>query len=142
MIVDPPSAVFVTLGRPEESHADLKELYLPPRNEPNVHKVKQDDNKERWHGAELSVTILGNWQYYRSKILKYLRQIAVITPYAQFSFVYKAEEEKNDVRINFVRRTDKMPQPPKASSRRALEVQKAFPTVACLRRDGLLQKRD
>jgi hypothetical protein len=30
----------------------------------------QLDNSQRWHGAELSVTILGNWQYYRAKILK------------------------------------------------------------------------
>ncbi len=41
------------------------------RNEPNVHKEAQKDNAERWHGAELSVTILGNWQYYRSKVLKW-----------------------------------------------------------------------
>jgi DNA topoisomerase VI subunit B len=53
------------------------------RNEPNVHKSSQLPNKDSWHGAELSLTIEGNWTYYRSKILKYLRQIAVITPYAQ-----------------------------------------------------------
>ena len=40
------------------------------RNEPNVHAESQKENEERWHGAELSVTILGNWQYYRSKVLK------------------------------------------------------------------------
>lgn len=43
---------------------------LPCRNEPNVHAEAMRDNAERWHGAELSVTILGNWQYYRSKVLK------------------------------------------------------------------------
>ena len=40
------------------------------RNEPNVHAESQKENEECWHGAELSVTILGNWQYYRSKVLK------------------------------------------------------------------------
>lgn len=119
--------------------------YAGCRNEPNVHLSEQLDNNERWHGAELKVTILGNWQYYRAKIIKcaipgslttspaqcqailqlitalnqllrarrYLRQIAVITPYARFTFSYIAEDEKNNVKINFTRRTDKMPAPPK-----------------------------
>lgn len=86
------------------------------RNEPNVHESRQDANPAGWQGTELSVTILGNWQYYRAKILKYLRQIAVITPYAQFAFAYIAEDEKNSLRINFVRRTNKMPKPPKVRS--------------------------
>eukprot|EP00884_Botryococcus_braunii_P009390 jgi/Botrbrau1/18452/Bobra.0072s0035.1 len=83
------------------------------KNEPNVHESRQEPNPTGWQGTEMSVTILGNWQYYRAKILKYLRQIAVITPYAQFCFAYKAEDEKNSIRINFVRRTNKMPKPPK-----------------------------
>lgn len=53
------------------------------RNEPNIYKEQQLPNPEGWHGAEVSVTIAGNWQYYRAKILRYLRQIAVITPYAE-----------------------------------------------------------
>ncbi|KAL0026624.1 hypothetical protein WJX77_011706 [Trebouxia sp. C0004] len=82
------------------------------KNEPHVHVHKEEPNPQKWHGAELSVTILGNWQYYRAKVLRYMRQIAVITPYAQFSFHYRAEDEKNSVNITFVRRTEKMPPPP------------------------------
>ena len=74
---------------------------------------REENNPQKWHGAELSVTILGNWQYYRAKILRYMRQIAVITPYAQFSFSYNAEDQKSSVNITFVRRTDRMPSPPK-----------------------------
>ena len=48
----------------------------------------------------------------RGKILKYLRQIAVITPYSEFTFQYKAEEDKNSVNATFRRRTTKMPGPP------------------------------
>ena len=88
-------------------------MMLPRRNEPHVHVHKEEANPQKWHGAELSVTILGNWQYYRAKVLRYMRQIAVITPYAQFSFHYKAEDAKNSVNITFVRRTNKMPPPPK-----------------------------
>lgn len=45
-------------------------------------------------------------------MLKYLRQIAVITPYAQFRFRYTAQDERNSVTVTFVRRTLKMPVPP------------------------------
>lgn len=48
-----------------------------------MHTQKLLDNPDSWHGSELSVVIAGNWQYYRAKVLKYLQQIAVITPYAQ-----------------------------------------------------------
>ena len=47
---------------------------------------KQLPNPDRWVGAELSLIVEGNMKVYRSKILKYLRQIAVITPYATFRF--------------------------------------------------------
>ena len=92
----------------------LRVVPMPCRNEPHVHVHKEESNPLKWHGAELSVTILGNWQYYRAKVLRYMRQIAVITPYAQFRFHYKAEDDKNSLDVTFVRRTDKMPPPPKA----------------------------
>ncbi|KAG2493640.1 hypothetical protein HYH03_008157 [Edaphochlamys debaryana] len=85
------------------------------RNEPNVHKEETLPNPGGWHGSELGLTIEGNWSHYRSYIVRYLRQIAVITPYAAFTFAYKAEEEKNSLRINFRRRTDVMPPPPRAT---------------------------
>ena len=44
---------------------------------------------------------------------RYLRQIAVITPYAEFKFTYTAEDEKSSMKTTFARRTDKMPAPPK-----------------------------
>lgn len=83
------------------------------RNEPHVHFAKMEPNPSAWRGTELGVTILGNWQYYRAKILKYLRQIAVITPYARFACNYVAEEAKNSFSTCFHRRTEKMPQAPK-----------------------------
>ncbi|PSC70486.1 DNA topoisomerase 6 subunit B isoform B [Micractinium conductrix] len=84
------------------------------RNQPNVHEQKLLDNPGGWHGAELSVVIAGNWTYYRAKALKYLQQIAVITPYSQFKFLFKAEDEKSSLAITFARRTTTMPQPPQA----------------------------
>ena len=46
---------------------------------------------------------------------RYLRQIAVITPYTQFTFSYVAEDQRNSIAITFARRTDKMPAPPQVS---------------------------
>jgi hypothetical protein len=54
-------------------------------------------------------------QYYRAKILKYLRQVAVITPYLRFTFKYSgAGDDKGDIDLTFRRRSDKMSEPPKA----------------------------
>jgi len=50
-----------------------------------VHKEAKLPNPDHWHGAQLSITIEGTWSTYKAKILRYLRQIAVITPYAQVS---------------------------------------------------------
>jgi len=43
------------------------------------------------------------------QILAYLRQIAVITPYAQFSCTFTSEDPKASLALRFARRTDIMP---------------------------------
>ena len=47
------------------------------------------------------------------RMCRYLRQIAVITPYAEFKFTYAAEDDKSSMKTTFARRTDKMPASPK-----------------------------
>ena len=85
------------------------------QNLPNVHESAELPNEDGWHGAELSVTISGTATYYRAKILKYLQQIAVITPYAEFSFEFKGDDEKNSFQTTFERRTSVMPPAPEAT---------------------------
>ncbi|KAK3042302.1 hypothetical protein RJ639_001897 [Escallonia herrerae] len=82
------------------------------RNIPHIHLHEKWDNKERWHGAEIQVVIEGNWTTYRSKILHYMRQMAVITPYAQFLFSFVSDTSDKNVSIKFARRTDIMPPVP------------------------------
>lgn len=82
------------------------------KNVPHVHLHEKKENASKWHGAEIHVTIEGNWTTYRSKIISYMRQMAVITPYAQFLFRYIAETTDKNVTIRFARRTDVMPSPP------------------------------
>jgi len=83
------------------------------KNEPNVHKEQKLPNDGKWHGAELSVTIEGNWTTYRQYVLSYLRQLAIVTPYAQFRFKYVTSaattSTAKDIDIVFRRRTDIMP---------------------------------
>lgn len=82
------------------------------RNIPHVHLHEKRENKEKWHGAEIQVVIEGNWTTYRSKILHYMRQMAVITPYAQFLFKFVSETSDKNVIVHFARRTDVMPPVP------------------------------
>lgn len=90
------------------------------KNIPNVIKHVQIPNPQKWHGSKVSVTIAGNWTTYRAKILSYMRQMAVITPYAQFTLKFNADPEMDsigkksakDLDLVFKRRTDRMPPPP------------------------------
>ncbi|CAH1437993.1 unnamed protein product [Lactuca virosa] len=82
------------------------------RNIPHIHLHEKRDDKEQWHGAEIQVVIEGNWTTYRSKILHYMRQMAVITPYAQFMFRFVADTPDKNMSIRFARRTDVMPAVP------------------------------
>ncbi|XP_077210440.1 topoisomerase 6 subunit B [Tasmannia lanceolata] len=82
------------------------------RNIPHIHLHEKRENKECWHGAEIQVIIEGNWTTYRSKILHYMRQMAVITPYAQFLFRFVSDTSDKNVTIRFARRTDVMPPVP------------------------------
>ncbi|XP_047317906.1 DNA topoisomerase 6 subunit B [Impatiens glandulifera] len=82
------------------------------RNIPHIHLHEKRSNKDKWHGAEIQVVIEGNWTTYRSKILHYMRQMAVITPYSQFLFKFISDTSDKNVTIRFARRTDVMPPAP------------------------------
>ncbi|XP_051118431.1 DNA topoisomerase 6 subunit B isoform X2 [Andrographis paniculata] len=82
------------------------------KNIPHIHVHEKRENKEKWHGAEIQIVIEGNWTTYRSKILHYMRQMAVITPYAQFLFKFLSESPDKNVTVRFARRTDIMPPAP------------------------------
>eukprot|EP00249_Psilotum_nudum_P016619 c25911_g1_i1 orf=138-2168(+) len=82
------------------------------KNIPHVHVHEKNDNPVKWHGAEIQVTIEGNWTTYRSKIISYMRQMAVITPYSEFLFSYIADTPDKNMTIRFARRTDVMPPAP------------------------------
>eukprot|EP00850_Spirogloea_muscicola_P004555 SM000019S05099 [mRNA] locus=s19:960297:966539:- [translate_table: standard] len=79
------------------------------KNVPRVLALEKHTNTHKWRGAELQVIIEGNWTTYRSKIISYMRQMAVITPYAQLTFSYVGSTPDKNLKIRFARRTDVMP---------------------------------
>ncbi|KAF3325917.1 DNA topoisomerase 6 subunit B [Carex littledalei] len=82
------------------------------KNIPHVHLHEKRENKDRWHGAEIHVIIEGNWTTHRSKVLQYMRQMAVITPYAEFLVKFISDTSEKNMTIRFARRTDVMPPVP------------------------------
>jgi len=83
------------------------------KNKPNIIVHQQIPNKGRWHGTEISIVIGGNWSTYRPKVINYLRQLAIITPYAHFEFNYhNLIDDKKNFDLKFKRRSDMLPRPP------------------------------
>jgi DNA topoisomerase-6 subunit B len=80
------------------------------RNEPNVISNVREANPEGWRGVSFQITIGGNWSSYRSRVLQYFQQLAVITPYAHFSLEFEAAKDvKKNFTAEFVHRSDQMP---------------------------------
>ena len=61
------------------------------KNQPNIRVHEKKDNGEGWHGSKVELVISGNWRTYKARILQYMQMLAVITPYAEFTFVYESQ---------------------------------------------------
>jgi len=82
------------------------------RNQPKILQHEQVENEDGWRGSDISLIIGGKWHTYQSKVLNYMRQLAVITPYAHIQLEYIASNESRSWTVEFQRRTDVMPPPP------------------------------
>ena len=80
------------------------------KNEPKILSTRILDNNSGWHGTTIAVTVNGSWTYYKSRILQYFQQLAVITPYANFEVVFQSlNSPKKNFELNFTRRSEQMP---------------------------------
>ncbi len=80
------------------------------KNLPKILKQERKKNESNWSGTELTLTIGGNFGAYRTKILQYFQQLAVITPYAEIEVDFtSARQAKNSFQCTFSRRSDQMP---------------------------------
>ncbi len=77
------------------------------RNRPLILDRKTRRNKENWRGTIVEYSLEGDYYRAMSKILEYLKQTALVTPYADIRFV----DPKGRLYL-FRRATTKMPSPP------------------------------
>jgi len=77
------------------------------RNRPIILDRKVHVNKTRWHGTVVEFSLEGDYFRAMPKILEYLKQTAVVTPYANITFV----DPKGRL-YSFSRVTTQMPPPP------------------------------
>ncbi len=77
------------------------------RNRPLILDRKTRRNKEQWRGTIVEYSLEGDYYRAMSKILEYLKQTALVTPYADIRFV----DPKGRLYL-FSRATSKMPPPP------------------------------
>jgi len=78
------------------------------RNRPVILDRKIQVNKDRWQGTVVEFWLEGDYRKAMPKILEYLKQTAVVTPYANITFV----DPKGRL-YKFDRGTSKMPRSPK-----------------------------
>jgi DNA topoisomerase-6 subunit B len=82
------------------------------KNEPRVMEHTKSVNKEGWIGTEFELLIAGNWTTYKARIVQYLQQLAIITPYAVLQLTYENNADpKRNMNIRYDRRSDQMPPP-------------------------------
>eukprot|EP01082_Thalassiosira_pseudonana_P013595 g12148.t1 g12148 contig6:1316318-1318642(-) len=80
------------------------------KNCPRIIEHKQKDNTENWIGTEMQVLVSGNWTTYKSRVVQYLQQLAIITPYARLEMSYSnRSDEKKGMNLRFERRSEQMP---------------------------------
>ncbi|UCG36176.1 MAG: DNA topoisomerase VI subunit B [Candidatus Bathyarchaeota archaeon] len=78
------------------------------RNRPIILERRVLINKDRWHGTIVEFSLEGDYFRAMPKILEYLKQTALVNPYANITFV----DPKGRL-YRFTRVTTKMPVPPK-----------------------------
>ena len=78
------------------------------RNRPIILDRKILFNKEGWRGTVVDFTLEGDYSKAMTRILEYLKQTALVNPYANITFV----DPKGRL-YKFTRATTKMPPPPK-----------------------------
>ena len=86
------------------------------KNRPKViEHTKHNNQKRQWEGTELQILIAGNWTTYKSKIINYLQNLAIITPYAELELTYdNPSDPKRNLSMRYDRRSEQMPKPASA----------------------------
>ena len=86
------------------------------KNTPHVLRHERIDNTQTpLRGTIISLVIGGNWPPYQAKVVHYIRQLAIITPYANLTLQYEDDHDKHkSFTLQCRRRTEVMPPVPTA----------------------------
>lgn len=57
------------------------------KNRPLILERKVYENAERWHGTIVEISLEGDYSRAKPKIIEYLKQTAIVNPYANITFV-------------------------------------------------------
>ena len=106
-----------TLDRLFQHGRTPESLPFPPsttsdiyKNRPRVIEHEERPNDEMWIGTEMQVLVAGNWKTYKSRVVQYLQQLAIITPYARLEMSYtNRSDERKGMNLRFERRSEQMP---------------------------------
>ncbi len=84
------------------------------RNQPRVIEHTKILNTTGYQGTAVRVLIAGNWTTYKSRIVQYIQQLAIITPYAELSMTYteSGAAGKRNVQFVYHRRSEQIPDLP------------------------------
>ncbi|MHA1916953.1 MAG: DNA topoisomerase VI subunit B [Candidatus Ranarchaeia archaeon] len=84
-------------------------------NKPIIEKQQIAENKSNWRGTIVEFSLTGNWRNSRNKILDYIRQTAVISPFADITFKDEASQnlENDSKTYRYKRITKQLPVSPK-----------------------------
>lgn len=81
------------------------------RNRPIILKRRKHPNPTKWRGTIIEFQTEADYTRAMSKILEYMKQTAIVAPYANLTFV----DPKGRL-YRFIRATTKMPKPPKETT--------------------------
>lgn len=82
------------------------------RNQPFVKLHEKVANIKGWRGTRIDVVVEGNWSTYKTHIMTYFQQLAIITPYAHMEFTFRTlSNASREVITQYARRSEHMPPP-------------------------------
>jgi DNA topoisomerase VI subunit B len=82
------------------------------KNRPLVLEHTEHPNTDNLIGTTVRVLIAGNWTTYKSRVVQYLQQLAIITPYAALQMTYSESSGKRNMQLSYERRSEQMPDTP------------------------------
>jgi len=102
------SPAYITSSTGTSSIYEFDVMIDIQKNRPIILRMDKERNKDKWHGTIIEFTFEGDYAKAMPKVLEYVKQTAMVTPYANLTFV----DPKGRL-YRFERITDKMPLSPK-----------------------------